>query len=182
MIMNKLPVVFLILWSIAICSKVKANDSDIFTAAREGDSAAIQAYLQQGGDINVTNAKSYTPFILAAYYGHIQALETMLKSGAHACVVDNKGSNAFMGVAFKGHLQVAKWILEHTGCDVNHQNYAGQTALMMASLFGREEMIRLLLQYGANRDLIDYQGNTSVKLAQAQGLSRVVEIIQFHFQ
>jgi ankyrin repeat protein len=98
------------------------------------------------------------------------------------CAVDKKGNNAFMGVAFKGHLQVAKWLLENTVCNVNHQNYAGQTALMMASLFGREDIIRLLLEHGANPDLKDRQGNTSIKLAQAQGLSRVVEIIQFHFQ
>jgi len=159
-----------------------ANDVDIFTAAREGDNTAIKSYVQQGGNINITNAKSYTPFILATYYGQSQVLETLIHLGADACAVDNKGSNAFMGVAFKGHQQVAKWLLKNTACNVNHQNYAGQTALMMASLFGREDIIRLLLEHGANRSLQDNQGNTSIKLAQAQGLSRVVEIIQFHFQ
>ncbi|MCK5830832.1 MAG: ankyrin repeat domain-containing protein [Methylococcales bacterium] len=111
-----------------------------------------------------------------------QALDALLQTGADACVVGQKGSNALMGVAFKGHDQVAKWLLENTDYNVNHQNYAGQTALMMASLFGREDMIKLLLEYGENRDLIDNQGNTSIKLAQAQGLSRIVEIIQFHLQ
>ncbi len=53
---------------------------------------------------------------------------------------------------------------------------------MMASLFGQEEMIKLLLEHGADPQLTDYQGNTATKLAQAQGLSRVVEIIKFHLQ
>ena len=119
---------------------------------------------------------------MLAYYGHIQSLETLLKLGANACAVDKKGSNAFMGVAFKGHKHVAKWLLENTDCNVNHQNHAGQTALMMASLFGRENIIKLLLDHGANPSVMDNQGNTSLKLAQAQGLSHVVEIIQFHFQ
>jgi len=176
--MNKL----LILWLLVISLNVTANEIDIFTAAREGNSVAINNYVRQGGNINATNAKAYTPFILAAYYGQSQALETLLNLKAIPCAVDSKGSNAFMGVAFKGHLQVAKWLLENTACNVNHQNYAGQTALMMASLFGREDIIRLLLEQGANPDLKDRQGNTSIKLARAQGLSRVVEIIQFHFQ
>ena len=180
--MNNIINVFFSLWMIAISSDVMATDVDIFTVAREGDNAAIINYVQQGGDVNTTNTKSYTPFILAAYYGHTQALETLLNLGADACAIDNKGSNAFMGVAFKGHQQVAKWLLENTICNVNHQNYAGQTALMMASLFGREEMIKLLLKHGAKVDLTDYQGNTSVLLAQAQGLTRVVEIIKFHLQ
>ena len=180
--MNKTTLLFFTLWSIVISSNAIANGVDIFTAAREGDSAAIRNFVQQGGDINKPNAKSHTPFILASYYGHTQTLETLLKIGADACTLDNKGSNAFMGVAFKGHQHVAKWLLKNTSCNVNHQNYAGQTALMMASLFGREDIIKLLLEHGANRSLKDNQGNTSVKLAQAQGLSRVVEIIQFHFQ
>jgi len=67
-----------------------ASEVDIFKAAREGDSVAIQQYIQQGGDINMTNEKSYTPFILAAYYGKTQALETLLNLGANACAVDKK--------------------------------------------------------------------------------------------
>jgi ankyrin repeat protein len=79
-------------------------------------------------------------------------------------------------------IMIFSFAMRNVGCNVNHQNYAGQTALMMASLFGREEIIKLLLEHGANPGLKDNQGNTSIKLAQSQGLSRVVEIIQFHFQ
>ncbi len=180
--MNNFKLCLFSIWAMAISSNAMANGADIFIAAREGDSVTIINYVTQGKDINITNAKSYTPFILSAYNGQSQALETLLNLGADACAVDDKGSNAFMGVAFKGHFYIAKWLLENTDCNVNHQNYAGQTALMMASLFGREKIIELLLEHGANPGLKDNQGNTSIKLAQAQGLSRVVEIIQFHFQ
>lgn len=74
------------------------------------------------------------------------------------------------------------WLLEHAPCDVNHQNRAGQTALMMASLFGREAIVELLLEHAAKPDLADHQGNTTEKPAQAQGLSRVAEIIKFHIR
>lgn len=178
---NKVPLFFAFLL-IGINSTVTAKEIDIFEAARQSDDGAIKAYILEGKELNVVNNKAYTPFILAAYYGHTQALDTLLKANADACAVDKKGSNALMGVAFKGYDQVAKWLLENTRCDVNHQNYAGQTVLMMASLFGREEMIKLLLEHGANPDLEDTQGNTSIKLAQAQGLSQIVEIIQFHLQ
>ena len=180
--MYKILVIFFSLCTLVISSNLMANDIDIFSAAREGDIAAIQSYVQQGGDLNISNDKSYTAFILAAYYGQSKALKTLLKLGADACAVDRKGSNAFMGVAFKGHQQVAEWLLENTRCHVNQQNYAGQTAMMMASLFGREAMIKLLIDHGANSALQDHQGNTSISLAKAQGLSRVVDIIQFHLQ
>ena len=163
-------------------SIVNAEEINIFDATRKNDLTAIKAYIQTGGDIDSTNRKSYTAFILAAYYGHTQALQILLKAGAEPCALDNKGNNALMGVAFKGHKQVAKWLLEKTDCHVNHQNYAGQTAMMMASLFGREHLITLFLKHDADPDIIDNQGNTASTLAQAQGLFKVVEIIKFHLQ
>ncbi len=180
--MNKTAIFIIALLAINISQTTVAETIDIFAAAREGNSRDIKTYAQNGGNVNVTNNKTYTPFILATYNGHTEAAETLLEVGADACVLDNKGNNAFMGVAFKGHQQVAKWLVEKTQCKVNHQNYAGQTALMMASLFGREDIIKLLLEHGADPLLTDPQGNTATKFAQAQGLSRVVEMIQFHLQ
>lgn len=159
-----------------------AARADVFDAAREGDVAALQAYAAQGGSLDVRNSSTYTPFILATYYGHNDAAAALLKLGADPCAVDDKGSNAFMGVAFKGHTHTAKWLLENTKCGVNSRNYAGQTALMMAALFDREEMVRLLLQHGADPALADHQGNTAQSLAQGQGLGRILDIIRFHLQ
>lgn len=41
---------------------------------------------------------------------------------------------------------------------------------------------KLLLEHAAKPDLADHQGNTTEKPAQAQGLSRVAEIIKFHIR
>ncbi|KGA00790.1 hypothetical protein KP05_17100 [Cobetia amphilecti] len=157
-----------------------ASDIDIFDAARDGDNAAIREYVQQGGDLSVTNSRSYTPFILAAYYGHTDSLVLMKSAGADACALDEKGSNAFMGVAFRGFDETAKWLLANTDCDVDHRNYSGQTALMMASLFGNEDIIKLLLQAGADPSIQDARGNTAQSLAAAQGLSRIVTLVKFN--
>ena len=94
------------------CSIAIAKTIDTFAAAREGNSRDIKIYAQYGGNVKVTNNKSYTPFILATYNGHTDAAETLLQVGADACALDNKGNNAFMDVAFKGHQQVATWFDE----------------------------------------------------------------------
>jgi uncharacterized protein len=49
----------------------------------------------------------------------------LIQQGANPCALGAKGSNAFMGVAFKGYDKTAKWLLEHSQCDVNHQNRTG---------------------------------------------------------
>lgn len=161
---------------------VNGDEADIFTAARGGDVNAINACKAKNCNLNARNEEGYTAFILAAYHNHQKTLTALKLHGADPCALDPKGNSAMMGVAFKGYTEIAKWLLEYGKCDVNHQKLAGQTALMMAALFNREAIIQLLLAHGAKPDLADYQGNTAAKLAQAQGLSKVVEIIKFQVQ
>ena len=65
-----------------------------------------------------------------------------------------------MGVAFRGHDAIASQLIA-TGCDINATNAMGQTALMMAAMFGRERQIELLLAEGADAGVVDLQGNTA---------------------
>lgn len=100
------------LMSLMICnciSSVQANSIDIFAAARTGDLVSINRYVEQAGEINVRNSQTYTPFMLASYYGHAAALSIMKDHQVQSCAVDAKGNNALMGVAFKGHVQIAQW-------------------------------------------------------------------------
>jgi hypothetical protein len=81
-----------------------------------------------------------------------------------------------MGVAFKDDGKIADRLLAED-CDVNATNNMGQTALMMAALFGRSEIVRLLIAHGANAALKDKAGNTAAGLAQQQGNAEVVTLL-----
>jgi ankyrin repeat protein len=160
----------------------QASADDVFDAIRKGDDAAMRHYITNKGDLEAQTGRGYTPFILAAYHGKNTILQSLLAAGAKPCAEDKTGNNAYMGVAFRGHTETTQWLLQHTKCDVNHQNHAGQTALMMASLFGREAIIELLLAAGAKPDIVDQQGNSARALAQAQGLEKIVKRLTFPLQ
>ena len=172
----------LLLLGLSFAAQADVADIDVFDAAREGDIASLTSYAQAGGDLSVANRRGHTPFILATYYGHNEAAAELLSLGAEPCAIDEQGSNAFMGVAFKGHLDTAQWLLDNTTCDVNHRNYAGQTALMMAALFDRVDLVELMLGAGANPDVQDFRGNTAESLARGQGLGKMIKVLQFNSQ
>lgn len=165
--------------SLVISLPVYSADEAVFEASREGDISYLSDYISRGGDLNVRNEKGYTPFILSTYNKQLEFAQLLVESGADACAVDYSGNSAYMGVAFKGNVDVAKWLLDNTTCSVNHQNYAGQTALMMAALFDRETLVSLLIDHGADADVRDRQGNSAVTLAQGQGLTRIIDLVQF---
>ena len=141
----------------------------LFDAARLGRTDMIAPLVKAGVDINATDARGFTPLILAAYNGQAETLDALIAAGADPCKPDvSQGNTAQMGVAFKGEDAIAARLLK-AGCDVNTRNNAGQTALMMASLFNRTRQVDMLLAAGADRTIQDAAGRSASSVAADQG-------------
>lgn len=101
----------------------------------------------------------------------------LLDKGADPCLGDATGNTAQMGMAFRGFDQIAAQLLK-TSCDVNTRNKKGQTAIMMAALFGRTAQIKMLVDAGANPSIADDAGNTAAGLANQQGNDELVRVLE----
>ena len=148
-----------------------------FAAARNDEVMKIEALLQQAPSLlNLRDGKGYTALVLSSYHNH-RALTLKLKSfGADPCLPDLRGNTALMGVIFKGHREL---IIDLIGsCAVDHRNNEGQTALMYASLFGREDTVKLLIERGAHVDLTDHEGRTALTLAEGQWNKAMVSLLK----
>lgn len=150
----------------------------LFDAAKLGRIDLIPALVTAGADVNAYNERGFTPLILAAYNGQAAAVEALIAAGADPCKPDaTQGNTAQMGVAFKGDDALSARLLKEK-CDVNARNNAGQTALMMASLFARAKQIELLLAAGASADILDTSGRSAQSVARSQGSAAVVERLE----
>ena len=69
--------------------------------AREGDSAALAAYLDAGVPVNLTNTNGDTLVMLAAYYGHTSTVEVLIARGADVDRPNNRGQTPLAGAVFK---------------------------------------------------------------------------------
>ena len=91
------------------------------------------------------------------------------------CAFINAPSNGLI-VLINAH-QV-EYLLEH-GADVNRG--LKSSSLHYAACFGRPNIVKLLLQYGADPDLRDEDGHTPLEKAQERGDEwhrQVIEILQ----
>jgi uncharacterized protein len=138
-----------------------------FDAAREGRADLLAGLIKSGMGVDVRDSSGFTALILAAYDGQPAAVDLLLRNGADPCAADLKGNTALMGVAFKDELDIAERLVAH--CDVNMRNHEGQTAVMMAALFGHADIVRLLAKHGADLSLTDTSGNSAGGLARQQG-------------
>lgn len=152
----------------------------LFETARLGRIDMIDPLLKAGADVNAYDDRGFTPLILAAYNGQLATVEALINKGADACRPDrDQGNTAQMGVAFKGEDGIAARLLK-AGCDVNARNKAGQTALMMASLFNRQAQVDMLLAAGADRSIQDAAGRSASSVAADQGNAAMAEKVKQH--
>ncbi|HZZ30907.1 MAG TPA: ankyrin repeat domain-containing protein [Phenylobacterium sp.] len=146
-----------------------------FDAARAGRTDLLGGMIDDGAAVDERDSHGYTALIIAAYDGQPQTVEFLMGRGADPCAADLKGNTALMGVAFKGQLAIAERLVAR--CDVNTRNKEGQTAVMMAALFGHAEIVRLLATHGANLALTDASGNSADSVAHQQGNAEMESLL-----
>jgi len=157
---------------------VVATFTSFYTSAVSD--ATTQADTQQSAtiDVNVADEKGYTALILAAYHGHTDTVNFLIsEANANPCQEDNRGNTALMGAIFKGHVSVAKQLV-FADCDIDEENEQGQTALMFASLFDRQEIINTLIDKGANPAHMDKAGNSVADIALSQGNYELAKVLR----
>ncbi|MGY2373143.1 ankyrin repeat domain-containing protein [Pseudomonas sp. SDO524_S393] len=151
-------------------------DTQWFDAARAGRTDITDALLNAGFPVNSRTGAGYTALVLATYHGDLEEVNLLLQAGADPCIPDNGGNSALMGALFKGEMQVAQRLLDL--CPVDATNGNGQTALSFAALFGRLDILKQLVERGADPEHRDRKGNSARMIVQLQGNDAAVEALE----
>lgn len=125
-----------------------AGNTPVISAAAFGNLDSLRALLDQGAEVNATNARGATALMRAAYDPDKVAL--LLEHGADVSSRSGFGTTALMLAArTSGSYRSVKALLER-GAEVNATNHFGATALMAATASGDLATVRLLLEAGAD--------------------------------
>jgi uncharacterized protein len=135
-------------------AEVNSSQSDGATAlhwaAYHGNAELAKLLLQAGATPAAANRNGSTPMWLAANQGDAALLATLLEGGADANEELPLGRRPLMLAARSGVLAAVRLLLEH-GADPNaRETQRGTTALMQAADQGHAEVIKLLVDAGAN--------------------------------
>jgi len=140
----------------------------IFVAIRFKKDAKFDSLMLPGTDLEMKDEQGYTLLRVAIYYKNEYAINRLLKSGANMYTIDEHGLyTPFTHAALMNDIKTVKLFLEN-GVDVNYQYKKSETALTMATKWCKNfEMVQLLLDHGANPDLVDtYNKSTRTGLSR----------------
>ncbi|MCG8454987.1 MAG: PQQ-binding-like beta-propeller repeat protein [Holophagales bacterium] len=129
--------------------------SELWTAARDGDVAAIGALLDSGVPVDAPQRRGGTALLVAAGAGHLEAVDLLLERGADPSVEEQFWySTPLMQAARGGHWPVVLRLLEAGAGPVAGilaaAGAAGQADVVDAIL-GREEKLWLYQRHDAAR-------------------------------
>nr|XP_049705446.1 ankyrin-2 isoform X4 [Helicoverpa armigera] len=156
------------------------NQADASTAflraARAGQIEKIISLLEQGVDINVSNANGLNAIHLASKDGHVEVVRELLQRGAAIDAATKKGNTALHIASLAGQEAVVK-LLVQTSAQVNIQSQNGFTPLYMAAQENHDGVVKFLLANGANQSLATEDGFTPLAVAMQQGHEKVVAVL-----
>jgi len=125
-------------------------------ACARGSSDIVSILLEAGADVEHLDIWGETPIITVLSSGRPrdnerqEIMDLLVAAGANTNVHDAKGRTLLTLAVVKGCLQAASGLIENGWADVNEKDDNGDTALKVAVRHGRVDIIRKLLNMGAD--------------------------------
>jgi uncharacterized protein len=121
----------------------------LLRASLIGHTAAVEALLDTGLDVNAKDQNAWTPLLEAVFGGHTDTIRVLLDRGADINATDQTGWTPLMEAASKGRSEVVKILLAY-GADANARTIKSWTALYVTPK-RNTEIVRLLKQVAPPR-------------------------------
>lgn len=149
-------------------------------AAMKGRLEIMMYLLDHGASVSQVTGCGTTALLTACCYGKLDIVELLLVRGADAAnMTKNTRRSCLMAAADRGHHHVVRCLLSHQpAIPLNVQNNEGRTALWGACATGEREVVRMLLEAGADPSVADSRGRTPLYIAKSFAQNQCVLLLQ----
>ncbi|MCW3099790.1 MAG: Ankyrin [Chthonomonadaceae bacterium] len=143
--------------------------------------ATVKALVEAGADVNARNRIGNTPLAMAVSWGYDDTAHFLLEHKANPNLALDGGSTPCSDAAAGGDPKLVKDLLLH-GANPNAIDILGMTPLFMAALPPETpqqvEIVKLLLQFHADRSVKDKTGMTALAHAQKDNRTGIAKLLQ----
>ncbi len=127
---------------------------------------------------NIITLDNSTPLMVAAYKGNIYAIDLLINYNKYTNInsYDIEGNTALWLASHNNKINSVKKLLKYHNLNINQTDIIGKTALWIASACGNEDVVRILIENGAE-NIKDDEGRTPIQIAKMIGNDKIVEIL-----
>jgi len=156
----------------------KTNDegwSSFHGAVQVGHDEIVQLLLDNNASINKPIPNGATPLTIAASKGHVDIVQLLLEKGAE---INGNGIPPLFMAAQNGCTEVVALLLAVKGVEVNKPTTnKAVSPLSIAAEGGHVDVVKRLIEAGADVNQADQEGLTPLSIAAAKGRWNILELL-----
>ena len=142
-------------------------------AAESGDVDMLKLLLNRGADVNAQRKSGRSPLASAVVFGHGAAVRYLLSEGAKP----NLGDVGLNRAVFQGNVEIVKALLE-AGAEVKDRGEPEPILVFACFSYNADpQIVRMLLERGADPAAKSQQGRTPLELARERGYEEVARLL-----
>lgn len=159
--------------------KNESGEPPLFVAIRNNDKAMLKLLLESNADVNFKNSKGYTILMYCIASNKIKLAQELLKYGALGDFNFKyaKGRTALMIAILSKERRFIRSISKfRQNLDITDD--AGKTALIYAVHMGLGDVVKDLLEKGADRYIAGKDGKTALDIAEEKDLAYISMLLR----
>uniref|UniRef100_A0A672IIN9 Euchromatic histone-lysine N-methyltransferase 2 n=1 Tax=Salarias fasciatus TaxID=181472 RepID=A0A672IIN9_SALFA len=149
--------------------------SALHAAAQRGLLEVCYMLVQAGAQVDAQDKDMRTPLLEAIINNHIEVARYLIQNGA--CVYHTDGYTGLHHAAKLGNLETVNMLLETGQVDVNAQDSGGWTPIIWAAEHKHVDVIKSLLNRGADVTINDKELNVCLHWAAYAGNVDIAELV-----
>jgi len=144
--------------------------------------ATARVLLAMGASPDTYDNRSDTPWLVTGVTGSVAMSDVMLRFHPDLTLRNRFGGVSIIPASERGHVAYVRRVAE-AGIDVNHVNDLGWTAMLEAVILGDGstayvDIVRILLDAGADPDIADNDGVTALEHARSRGFAEIERVLE----
>lgn len=132
----------------------------IMFAAISGNATIIQQLIDANANIDARGNNGWSALMIAVAKGHLAATKLILDIGADINTQDIYLWTPLLRASYENRADIVRWLAHNKNVNINHQDEHGATALHHAAAKGFDEIVDILVDQGADLNIVDSFGRT----------------------
>ncbi|XP_044746875.1 rabankyrin-5-like [Coccinella septempunctata] len=161
---------------VVVDSKNVYGITPLFSAASRGFDEIVEMLLKKGATINPQDRDGSTPLHLVSETNYERMVEFLLNHGADVNVLDNKNRLPIELAVSEGRITSVKLFLEKNKSFLNRRVNQNFSLLHIATQFGHKEIVKFLLDEGADMHLTNDKGSKAIHIAAREGFTDIIDV------